>query len=295
MAQPAQALTLQIAGIKLKLQATNNDFGLSVHPAFEGFLTENNPNPDFIVDVHQGLYAETKNLKPVFTAENLAGFAHAGSVVWQVYKMAESYMIEAFREEIRYQLVFGFHTTQWALYANTASDVQPFGYPLDGLITYLMVTIKGGFLIHASGVSYQGCGMLFAGFSGRGKSTIARLFHEQGATVINDDRLAIRKICGKWQLYNTPMFYPDKPRRTQLSHVFLINHGKANRIRQLAGSKPFTAIMAFCIQHHYHKFLINNLLNQLVALTDSIPTARLDFVPEASVVRDITKFIHNHG
>ena len=71
-------------------------------------------------------------------------------------------------------------------------EIDPFEYPLDGLILYYLTVINGDIMIHASGVNNAGHGYLFSGVSGKGKSTMAKLWENSGAKVIHDDRLIIR-------------------------------------------------------------------------------------------------------
>jgi len=47
-------------------------------------------------------------------------------------------------------------------------------------------------MIHASGVNNAGHGYIFSGVSGKGKSTMAKLWDNSGARVIHDDRLILR-------------------------------------------------------------------------------------------------------
>ena len=72
-------------------------------------------------------------------------------------------------------------------------EIDPFEYPLDGLILYYLTVINGDIMIHASGVNNQGQGYLFSGVSGKGKSTMAKLWNNTGAKVIHDDRLIYQK------------------------------------------------------------------------------------------------------
>ena len=75
----------------------------------------------------------------------------------------------------------------------TEKEIDPFEYPLDGLILYYLTVINGDIMIHASGVNNAGEGYLFSGVSGKGKSTMAKIWDNYGAKVIHDDRLVIRK------------------------------------------------------------------------------------------------------
>lgn len=296
MPEAPQEQMLAIAGLTLQLRAVTSDVRLASHPSFSAFLCPAARHADFTVDVHRGTYTATTSLPPVFTAENIPGFPHAGAIVWQIFQYGDDYLLETTSEGVDYQLLFRLDTRHWTLYVDDGKQgsIRAFVYPLDGLLVYLMLNQSGGVLLHASGVNYHGHGLVFAGFSGRGKSTIARLFKDEGATVINDDRLALRQIDGSWQCFNTPMFYADQPRQGTLSQIFLLEHGQENYIEPLQGTGALTSLMAFCIQHHYHRKLVHGLLNELQALTKAIEVARLVFRPDCSVVQDVSKYLQHH-
>src|SRR3989338_3303063 len=73
------------------------------------------------------------------------------------------------------------------------------------LINYFAQRNEGIFT-HSVGIKdIDGEGLLFNGKSGCGKSTTARLWHKHSkAIVLNDDRIIVRKINGKFFIYGSP-------------------------------------------------------------------------------------------
>ena len=76
----------------------------------------------------------------------------------------------------------------------------PLGYPLMPLLWTILLgrlgEADGGLLCHACGVvTPAGDGLLFAGFSGAGKSTTSRLWRAAcpGAAILSDDRVILRR------------------------------------------------------------------------------------------------------
>lgn len=62
-----------------------------------------------------------------------------------------------------------------------------------------------GVLIHSSGVILNGEGVIFAGISGAGKTTISKLWRERdGVAILSDDRIIIRKERSGYFAYGTP-------------------------------------------------------------------------------------------
>ncbi|MGD0341470.1 MAG: hypothetical protein ABSA76_07170, partial [Bacteroidales bacterium] len=160
-------------------------------------------------------------------------------------------------------------------------------YPLDGLILYYITVIKGDILIHASGINHSGRGYLFSGVSGKGKSTIAKLWDQSGAKVIHDDRLIIRTNGGGYKMYNTPVYNNDEPSGSPLNKIFLIEHGKTNKIIPISGAAGVSLIMANCIQHNWDPGIVARLLGSVSIMCTSIPAARLQFRPDRSVIDHI--------
>ncbi|GIV16774.1 MAG: hypothetical protein KatS3mg022_2209 [Armatimonadota bacterium] len=60
-----------------------------------------------------------------------------------------------------------------------------------------------GVMLHASAVRYGGQGYVFAGRSGAGKSTVARLLAGV-AEVLSDELIAVRQMPTGWQAFGTP-------------------------------------------------------------------------------------------
>ncbi len=64
---------------------------------------------------------------------------------------------------------------------------------------------RSGLLLHAAGLFRDQRAYIFLGQSGAGKSTIAR--HASRMTYVNDDKIAVRRIRGKWWAFGVPL--PD--------------------------------------------------------------------------------------
>ena len=83
--------------------------------------------------------------------------------------------------------------------------LAPLEFPLDELLMINLLARGRGVEMHACGViDRDGSAYLFAGQSEAGKSTSARLWHREGATVSNDDRVVLRLREGRVWMYGTP-------------------------------------------------------------------------------------------
>lgn len=177
------------------------------------------------------------------------------------------------------------HPGVWDLELATDDSIaDPLAWPLDGLLLYYLTVFNGDIMIHASGVDYKGKGYIFSGVSGKGKSTMARLWEMAGAKVIHDDRLIIRRKEGEIFFYNTPVYDDDEPRSARPAGIFLLEHGKQNMIVPLDGSRAVSSVMANCIQHNWNSEIISGLMESLSEVCGKIPVSRLYFRPESEIV-----------
>ena len=165
---------------------------------------------------------------------------------------------------------------------------DPLFHPLGSLLMVYLSNFCDGFLIHASGVKDENNGYLFTGVSGIGKSTISQLWKEQGALVINDDRLWIQQVDGEWKMFSTPMMnYIQKPLSSPLSKMFLLSQSPENTISQVSKTQGSLRLMSNCIQHLFDREMIASHLDTIFELTKIIPVYELGFKPTYEVVEVI--------
>ena len=82
--------------------------------------------------------------------------------------------------------------------------MRPGGNPenfLRVLYAWLALT-HSGLLLHACGVIRDGKGYVFCGYSGAGKSTVARL--SRAYTILSDDLVIVRRAQGRFYVYGVP-------------------------------------------------------------------------------------------
>ena len=121
---------------------------------------------------------------------------------------------------------------------NTTDDI--FEYMGMGTQFYKALLSKEGMMLHASAVAVDGSAYLFSAPCGTGKSTHTqqwqKLFGEERAVIINDDKPAMRKVDGVYKAYGTPFSgkhdisvntgYPIKG-------ICFISRGETNSIERL--------------------------------------------------------------
>jgi hypothetical protein len=228
---------------------------------------------------------------PKCTGESLYQAKDENGKLWEIFDAAEGILIHVYSPEAPYALqqvcAVSENYSSWHVWSNPNADnlLDPLAYPLGPLIMYHLTLIEDVIMIHASGVAMNGNGSIFTGVSGKGKTTMARLWFEAGADVLNDDRLIIRKEKDGYSVHNTPMFYEDKPRSAPLSTIHIIRHASNNIAERLTGAESVAAVAANCIQHGYRSESIAKHLAFLEKLVLEVPVYEVGFLPDSSIVQ----------
>lgn len=283
---------LNIAGYNIRFESSPD--GPELIPS-ERFLrnVRHNSGSDILIRIHSGTFNLPEEAERVFHApfvEEINGVMIQNKTnFWSIWKYHSELFIRTIfplsSSEKNAVLKFSLIERNWDLWFDKAEkEIDPFEYPLDGLILYYLTVIHGDILIHASGVNNAGHGYLFSGVSGKGKSTMAKIWDNSGAKIIHDDRLILRKTASGYFMYNTPVYNNDEPHESPLSKIFIIEHGIENKLVPVKGATAVSLVMANCIQHNWGSDIIARLLGSVSIMCGTISTARLYFKPDRSII-----------
>jgi hypothetical protein len=286
---------LNIAGYNIRFEASANGPELTPSPIFLRNINHDRES-DILIRIHSGSYDLPAEAGRVFHApyvEEINGIQiHNKTNFWSVWKYhSELYIRTIFplsSSDKNAVLKFSLTAMEWDMWVDGGEkETDPFEYPLDGLILYYLTVINGDIMIHASGVNNTGRGYLFSGVSGKGKSTMAKLWEKSGAKVIHDDRLIIRNTGSGYRMFNTPVYNNDEPQQSALNKIFIIEHATSNRLVPVKGANAVSLVMANCIQHNWGSDIIARLLGSVSIMCGKIPCVRLFFKPDRSVIDHI--------
>jgi len=288
---------INIAGYNIGFESSADGPELIPSERFLRYITTDN-RCDILIRIHTGSINLPEKAERVFHApyvEEINGIQiRQKPNFWSVWKYSSNLYIRTIfplsSSEKSAVLKFSLTTFDWDLWIDgEEKESDPFEYPLDGLILYYLTVIYGDIMIHASGVNNLGHGYLFSGVSGKGKSTMARLWENSGAKVIHDDRLIVRNTANGYRMYNTPVYKNDEPRESPLDKIYIIDHGVANKLVHVKGATAVSLVMANCIQHNWGPDIIARLLGSVSVMCGTIPTGKLFFIPETDVINHILK------
>ncbi|MCU0378357.1 MAG: hypothetical protein MUC78_08865 [Bacteroidales bacterium] len=282
---------LIIAGYRIRLRSED---GVILMPdeRFTAFITSSGGEPDLVIDISNESAAIPDSAARVFNAplieERPSGPKNTGDTFWEVASDGEgTYITAMLKDPVRKPLlVIPRKSMSWQLYTQIpGSEADPLPYPLDGLILYFLTSLKGGIMLHGSGVICGGRGWIFTGRSGSGKTTMAMIFDRSGDRVIHDDRLLIKEEGGRWMMHSTPVYRNDEPRKAPIDHLWVISHGRSNISQQLSGAEAVGMIISNSVQQNWDREAAGRLIARAEKLTSSVRVSRLAFLPD-STIRD---------
>jgi len=288
-----QSFSLRIAEFNIQINCAHTNFTIWLDDTYKPFLVSDIKDITTAINVHHSIPVLYRNIEQTFTAKiPIDPFTDYD---WSISLVDGLYIISLFSSSNKVSpfavAVFEEGIKNVELYfANSDNSINPMRYPIGVLLLYYIAIFNGAILLHSSGITLHSHGILFSGVSGIGKSTMAKLWEQCGAQVINDDRLIIRKIDKDWYMFNSPMLYPLIPSKAILTNIFLLKQSFNNTTSQFYGAQAISKLFAFCIQHPFQEKLINNHLNTIASICEDIPVGELSFVPNTLVV----DFVLNH-
>jgi hypothetical protein len=129
------------------------------------------------------------------------------------------------------------------------------GSALDRTLAYICMQalprVHDGLLLHAAGIVLDGAGHVFAGPSGAGKTTIARLAAGRGEVLV-DENVIVRLGKDGPELCSTPFWGHSTPpelilrtsRRVPLAAIYLLTHAPDFRLTPLGAAEAVLALLS---------------------------------------------------
>jgi hypothetical protein len=172
---------------------------------------------------------------------------------------------------------------------HASDDVYALQYPLDELLMIHQ-------LAQGKGVEIHGCALLdraerafvFAGQSGAGKSTMARLWMNQpDVTPLSDERVVLRTDGDRIVVYGTP-WHGDaeltSSRSGELAAVFFLHHGKAHRCEPTGGPLAAAKLFSCAFLPFHDGDGVDRTMAAIERVAREVPCRDLWFAPDRSIV-----------
>ncbi|HKP86534.1 MAG TPA: hypothetical protein VJZ26_10580 [Blastocatellia bacterium] len=283
----AGRICVRVADITMALVSSDPELKLRVEGAMEKFVVESGA-----ADVT--LRTKWSRLDDAALGEKIFD---SGSV-WQLSRDGGHYLFRfaaPFSDWLPYKIArFNADFTSGEIlcerrYFDPGQPVNPLEYPLDELLLTNHLAAGKGVEVHACALADgEGNGYLFAGQSGAGKSTTARLWAGQpGVRVLSDERVVIRKDGGRFWMHGTPWHGEAglvRTDRARLTKVFLLRHSRENRLAPIARAQAAARLFACSFPPFHNPAGLDFILGFIDDLLKAVPTYELGFLPDVSAV-----------
>lgn len=299
-----QSFFLNIADIVIKVVTDDPGMKIQVDGRIRDFLMDK-AQPDVTVRVAWNDFSKGIRGLPFEALAKEGNKLFESGAVWQLYQENGSYVFRfasSPQDTIPYKIArFDHEFTSGEIHLHRLrfepnQPLYPLEYPLDELLIGNLLVRGRGAEIHACGViDLAGNGYLFAGHSGAGKSTTARLWRERGGiTILSDDRIILRKSDGKVWMYGTP-WHGDaglaSPARIPLTGIYFLEKGQKNELTQLKATGATARLFACSFPPFYSRQGLDFTLGFLEEVVRQTPCHELRFVPNEKVIN----FIEDRG
>jgi hypothetical protein len=268
-----------------------------VHPErFKNFLYESNSKPDIIVDIKI-----VPELPQFVGGEGIFVTYHPDnhSESWRLLKKKSYYIYKSVIKN-KQQLVLvnkRFNkATVYLLPSKKEDNAWTIGDILYDFLQVLLINYfsleKSAVFVHSIGVKdLNGKGLLFAGKSGAGKSTTARLWHKHsGAMVLNDDRIIVRKLEGKFFIYGSPWhgefgdYLDSRIESAPLEKLFFIHHAPKNILTRLCAKEAFQQLYPVLFPVFWDKRSLENNISFCQELVDNVKCFKFGFKDNKDII-----------
>jgi hypothetical protein len=162
-------------------------------------------------------------------------------------------------------------------------------YSLDSVLRIvhtLLLARQGGFLVHAASAVRDGRAFLFAGVSGAGKTTMARLA-PSNTNLLTDEISYVTLQKHQYTAVGTP-FFGELARvgenlAAPIKCLYLLAKGAENKIESVSGAGAVRELMENILFFAKEPELVNKVFETACRFASCVPIQRLTFVPDARV------------
>lgn len=268
---------------------------------FKNFFYGEKKDPHIVIKIEiVDRLPQIRKTEPVFIARHFED----GSENWRLLKKGNTYIYKCPLKDKKPLILINETFDRVTAYLLPKKDKGRIWDPADIIGQFLQVLLinyfalnKKGVFTHAAGVKdLDGKALIFSGKSGCGKTTTARLWHKHSKVmVINDDRIIVCKVKGKFLAYGSPWigeFSDDPLSRTEsapLEKLFFIYHSLKNTVRRISGKEAFNLLYPALFPTFWDRGCLENIVSFCEDLVKNIPCYSLGFVNDKRVINFVRK------
>jgi hypothetical protein len=281
---------LVLAGLRLSIEGPPDRLALVSSDRYRDFHGEFD-NPDVRITIGEDLDPDSAELP---RGEDMV---FDSGTVWSMYgrggetsillrspvEDGKPYRLAVFGEGYREGLV---RTVRGSAASEDPDGYDPLEFPLSEVMMVSILSLGAGLMVHACGIEFEGRGLLFAGNSTHGKSTMAGLW-KGSARVLNDDRIVLRRDGGGFRMYGTPWHGEIREvsaEGTELDAVYFLRHGTTNALEPVRGARAVSMLLARSFLPLWSMEGMEFTLGFCGSVADAVPVRTLTFLPDPSVL-----------
>lgn len=271
---------------------------------FDNFFYKGSKKPDIIIDIDI-----VDKLPEIGRTEILFITTHFqdGSENWRLLKKGDSYIYKCPLKDKTQLMLVNKNFNRVKAYLLPKKHKGKAWNSTDIIYDFLQVLLinyfakrRDGIFVHSIGVKdLDGGGLLFAGKSGAGKSTTARLWHKHSkAMVLNDDRIIVRKRNNKYVMYGCPWhgefsdYLASRIESAPLEKFLFIYHAKKNTAWRIRPKEAFCQLYPALFPPFWDKNCLENTVSFSQAMVQCVSCYALGFVNNKKVIDFVRKEIH---
>jgi hypothetical protein len=275
--------SIEIAGIGLSFLFDQDLSEFGVEDIDYEFITD--IRPETKLRIHQDSFPQRSKGKKIFDSGN----------TWALYRDQGKYVLQDSSSDFdpppSQLVILESDFKSGDIYINYELNKDflpdPLGYPLNQVLMILLLSRCKGVMLHACGIDDRGYGYLFLGNSGHGKSTIARLWSENQATVLNDDRIIVREKNGELLMYGTPWpgdFKELSAKGLPIRKLFFLRHGEKNSAVPKNSAEAVLMLLTRCFPPIWDKKGMEYTMDLCHRIVQNIPCYEFSFEPDRKTV-----------
>lgn len=281
--------TIGIAGIGISYLFDRNLSEFGVKDINNAFVTDN--SAEIKLYVHHGHIPEIKEKEKIFdSGSTWSLFTSDGKYILQDGSLQPGSFLNTLiilQPDFKSGDVFIRNNT-----LNHSLFPDLLGYPLNQILMVMRLSLSKGILMHACGVDDYGHGYFFSGKSTHGKSTIAKLWYENHATVLNDDRIIVREKDGEFWMYGTPWhgnFNEVSSKAVPIHKVFFLKHSEKNSAVPKKNAEAVSMLLTRSFPPLWDQRGMDYTLGLLDRMASKLPCYELDFLPDKKIIDFVRK------
>ncbi|MFC1674566.1 hypothetical protein ACFL1K_01535 [Candidatus Omnitrophota bacterium] len=299
---------LKISDIIIRMQSkfrlkpyTKKEERQRIPERFKNFFYHGRARPQIRIKVKiVDQLPKVQNAKPIFITRHFQD----GNENWRLLKKRDSYIYKSPLKSKQQLMLVNKNFDRVTAYLIPKDEKGKAWRPDDLIYDFIQVLLisylalhKKGIIVHGIGLKdINGRGLLFAGKSGAGKSTTARIWNRfSRAMILNDDRIIVRRLNGRYFIYGCPWYgdFSDylysKMEAAPLERLFFIHHSPNNNTRQISQKAAFNQLYPALFPTFWDKQNLENIVSFCQDLLKEVNCYNLGFLNNKKIISFVRK------